>query len=396
MRPFVISRSGTIIKLPELQQTHPTMADSTTNSLENISTTLQTLTTSLDSTLSSLPSPSDSASINAPKNGISLLDVKNDLLLSYLHNLSLLALLRFKSIPFTDHSAIDELVKLRLLLERGVKPLEQKLKYQIDKVILAAATKDDEELDVPKTNSRGRLPDASDASDTDSEASEDESEQEAERRKSLLATTAPAPSDLAHRPNPSSLILANKSDKPAGASRSVDGIYKPPRIAATVMPELAQTKEKRDRAPTRNHALDDFVADELSVAPIAQPSIGSTIAAHGRVHKTARDRKEEAQRREFEENNLVRLPKMSKKDAREARKKNRGEQEAEFGGEDWRSFAGDLDRLTKSAEKSGKGEKVLERSRKRRGEEGDGGGVGERIGAHYQGRKNLVNKRRRV
>jgi U3 small nucleolar ribonucleoprotein protein LCP5 len=375
------------------------MADSTTDSPEDISTTLQTLATSLESTLTSLPSPSDSASISAPKNGISLLDVKNDLLLSYLHNLSLLALLRFKSVPFTDHSSIDELVKLRLLLERGVKPLEQKLKYQIDKVILAAATKDDEELSGPKTNTKGRSPDASDASsgsDTDSEASEDESEQEAERKRSLLAATAPAPSDLAHRPNPSSLIIAKKSDKPARASKSADGIYKPPRIAATIMPELAQTKEKRDRAPTRNHALDDFVADELSVAPIAQPSIGSTIAAHGRVHKTARDRKEEAQRREFEENNLMRLPKMSKKDAREARIKNRGEQEAAFGGEDWRSFAGDLDRLTKSAEKSGKGEKVLERSRKRRGEDGDGGGVGERIGAHYQGRKNLVNKKRRV
>ncbi|KAF8543548.1 Sas10/Utp3/C1D family-domain-containing protein [Trichophaea hybrida] len=362
---------------------------------------LTTLTESLTSTLTSLPSPASSASILPPKNGISLLDVKNDVLLSYLHNLVFLSLLRLKSGPIADHAVISDLVKLRLLLERGVKPLEQKLKYQIDKVVVAAAsaegaaTKNDDDTDSSGNDSED------DISGSDAEPEDGD---EAARKKTHLSAAAAesaTPSDLAHRPNPSSLLLARskKSTTTSSVAKESTGVYRPPRIAATSMPEVttsSSSRETKERAPVRNHALEDFISDSLSSAPVAVPSIGTTIVQHGRGHKTNRDRKVEMERQEFEEANLVRLPKMSKKEAQAARKQNRGARENAFGGEDWRSFAGDLDRLAKSAGKSGRGEKVLERSRKR-GSGGDGDeGEGRGIGKHYEGKKGLVNKRRRV
>src|SRR5690606_20375625 len=97
--------------------------------------------------------------------------------------------------------------------------------------------------------------------------------------------------------------------------------------------------------------LDEFVASELSGAPVALPSVGTTISEFGRSHKTARDRKEEEERRNYEENNFVRLPKPTKKER--AQKGKRGE--AGFGGEDLGSFAGDMDRISKGVERGNKG-----------------------------------------
>lgn len=135
--------------------------------------------------------------------------------------------------------------------------------------------------------------------------------------------------------------------------------------------------------------MEEFVAEELSSAPIAVPSIGTTITGSAGRHgyKTRRERQDELERQEFEEANLVRLPKPSKKGR--SRGAAAGGGRDAYGGEDWRSFAGDLDRLTRS---SGRGGGVLEKSRnnKRRNGDGDGDGGGAGIGKHYEG-----NKRRR-
>lgn len=372
---------------------------------DDLLTTLEALTASLSSTLTSLPLTTESDSIAPPKNGISLLDVKNDVLLSYLHNLVFLALMRLKSAPIAGHPAVDDLVKLRLLLERGVKPLEQKLKYQIDKVVVAAAAKADEEEAAIKAATKSSKRGATDSSgeDTEGEANDDEddisdiSDSEGSvqdgnaslRRALLAAATTSDPTDLAHRPNPSSLLLNPSKTAKSAHTDEGDGLYKPPRIAATSMPEVTTAaRERKERAAPRNFALEDFIGDELSVAPLPVPSVGTTIVQQGRAHKTSRDRKTELERQTFEESNLVRLPKISKKDAQAARKQTRGARENAFGGEDWRSFAGDLDKLTKSAGRSG----VLDKSRKRGGDEGEGRGIGK----HYEGRKGMAAKRRKV
>jgi U3 small nucleolar ribonucleoprotein protein LCP5 len=78
--------------------------------------------------------------------GISLLDLKNHLLTSYLHNLTNLLIVRIsqtngiplqtpeKAAGLSSSQIVQQLVWLRLVFER-VRPLESKLKYQIDKLL---------------------------------------------------------------------------------------------------------------------------------------------------------------------------------------------------------------------------------------------------------------------
>ena len=83
------------------------------------------------------------AGIEPPKNGLSLLDVKNELLLSYLQDLVFLILVKLrqsrhgaqktrtdsdKGISDMGDAVVNRLVQLRLYLEKGVRPLEDKLR----------------------------------------------------------------------------------------------------------------------------------------------------------------------------------------------------------------------------------------------------------------------------
>lgn len=72
--------------------------------------------------------------------GISLLSLKNHLLLSYLHNLVTVFSLKLnqKSLSSSEGSEIvNSLVKLRVVIEK-IAPLEGKLKYQIEKLVRKA------------------------------------------------------------------------------------------------------------------------------------------------------------------------------------------------------------------------------------------------------------------
>ncbi|RPA98068.1 hypothetical protein L873DRAFT_1828734 [Choiromyces venosus 120613-1] len=370
--------------------------------------TLTALTTSLTTTSTSLQS-SEFPTLTAPENGISLLDLKNELLLSYIHNVVFLVLVRLRSGTLSNGvgaDAVKELVKIRVLLERGVKPLEGKLKYQIDKVIAAAAAPVDavstaKEIEVKNGGGGG-----SDSSDEEDRIDHDDYGDYSHRQKLQPEATAPvstlARKELAFRPNPAALSKPSAPSLSTSTSTasSKDGIYRPPRISATSMPDTHKPSEKEKPLRRKSHMLDEFVADELSTAPSAEPSIGSTIIDSGRVVKSARDRREERERQEYEENNFVRLPKMSKKEASEL--KRRGGREANGlsgGGEDWSSFTGDIERLTKGVDGASKSAKLLERSRKRRGD-GDGGdedaGGSRVVGESFERRKERFAKRRKT
>jgi len=70
--------------------------------------------------------------------GISLLTVKNDLLLSYIHHLVIIQLIKVTGHNLADHApVISETIKSRVALEK-VRPLEGKLKYQIEKLLRKA------------------------------------------------------------------------------------------------------------------------------------------------------------------------------------------------------------------------------------------------------------------
>ncbi|KAG0125110.1 hypothetical protein HOY82DRAFT_493370 [Tuber indicum] len=371
--------------------------------------TLTTLTASLTTTSASLQS-AEFPTLTPPENGISLLGLKNELLLSYVHNIVFLVLVRLRSGTLSNGigaDAVKELVKIRVLLERGVKPLEGKLKYQIDKVIAAASSSmpagtapatTKEEIEV--RNGKGSGEDSS-GEDEDVTANNCDYYPLREKpRSDVAAASAPVSAltrkELAFRPNPAALVKPSAPALSSSTTNLSDGIYRPPRISATAMPEPNRSAEKGKPPRRKSHMLDEFVTEELSTAPTAEPSIGSTIIDSGRVVKTARDRREERERQEYEENNFVRLPKMGKKEVREL--KRRGGREVNgMGGEDWSGFTGDIERLTKEVDRAGKSARLLEKSRKRKGDgDNEEGGSSRVVGDSFERKKERLSKRRKT
>jgi U3 small nucleolar ribonucleoprotein protein LCP5 len=359
---------------------------------------LDSLTKSLTSTLEVAPKL---ANLELPKEGISLLDVKNELLLTYLQNLVFLILIKLRQAKNVasgdkteeqnlDDVVVSKLVELRLYLEKGARPLEDKLRFQIDKVLRAA---DDAERnakaaeEASKANGQGSGSESESNSEDDGEGDEDEHEEAVDGRKIA---------DLQHRPN-----LAG-FQRPAAATQTGDekdtsGVYRPPRIAPVVMP-TTERREKTKERPLKSATLDEFIADEMSTAPIAEHSIGTTIVNGGRKIKTASERRREEEVRNYEETNFVRLPKESKKGKAKRSKLEGRSARMSFGGEEWRELSGSVDRisrLTKGKSSGGGTKALLEKSRKRGIDTLDGPrGNGANMGERYQKRLKVLESGR--
>ncbi|KKY37692.1 putative sas10 utp3 c1d family protein [Diaporthe ampelina] len=360
-------------------------------------TTLPVLLDSLTQSLSSvLEATSKTPLIEAPKDGISLLDVKNELLLSYLQNLIFLILVKLRkskqSSPeddengrFDDGEVVKKLVELRLYLEKGVRPLEEKLRYQIEKVLRAA---DDAERNEKAAQAAAASGSDSESSDEDSEG-EDQSGEESVPAAHLTGLQA--------RPNLDSVARRPAADIARKHSKEKDAIYRPPKVAPTVMP-TTERREKRERGPIKSATMDEFVADELSTAPVAQPSIGTNISQFGRRLKTASERKEEDERRDYEERNFTRLPKESKKKLAQKAARDGRSGRMDYGGEEWRDLGMGVDRINRMTNKKegGRGTKaLLEKSRKRGRDTVDGPRGSGEAGESYQKRLKVLESGRR-
>jgi U3 small nucleolar ribonucleoprotein protein LCP5 len=290
---------------------------------------LETISTAMESTSSALPS-----SVPSTPNGLSLLDLKNNLLLSYIQNLALLTLSKLSTPNLTLKSSgsqdiIWNLIQDRVHIEKGVLPLETKIGYQIRKLLRSA-----EESTTPNTTV-------------------DES--------------------LRFKPNPSALI----SDTPD--VKDPDAVYKPPHISSTTIPVT------RSDAPRRNKVLDEFISSsDLNAAPTPLPSIGTNVDGIGarNIFKTSRN----ADVEKYEEENFIRLPANVGKEKRKGRKE-RGGMEG-LGGEDWSG----LDRIGAGKWDFGKKEGRVEKSRKRGLEDGVGGGESV-TGREFEKRKKTLQDR---
>ncbi|EMR09386.1 hypothetical protein PNEG_02333 [Pneumocystis murina B123] len=221
--------------------------------------------------------------------GISLLSLKLHLFLSYLHNLALLILVKVHGESISEGKyafIVERLVELRVILEKGIQPIEAKLKYQIDKIF-------------------GNL--------YKHEFSE----------KHKIENTE---NGLLYKPNPMDLLPVDSTSDRSDLVKK--GIYHPPRISSALPSESVE-----QRLPL-NHTLRDFIASEISSAPVPGPSIGSNIVFYGkRLHAASADEQRDLQqKRKYEEENFVRLP--SKKYKRKGQNV--------FGGEDWRILDNEL------------------------------------------------------
>jgi U3 small nucleolar ribonucleoprotein protein LCP5 len=363
--------------------TAPARAQSLSTLLDNLKSCLTSASSSLPATRKGAPSD---VSIEPPQDGISLLDTKSEILLSYLHNLVFLIILQLRNTSSKQVSkdpedvadapireeAVKKLVELRVFLDRGVRPLEGRLKYQVDKVVKAA--EDAERTERPGRSRKSKKASKADqgggqaSSDEDASGSDEDSDEEDEDM-----------DEMAYRPNVAAFSKSKPEEKKSQATSATqapsDGIYRPPKIMPTSLPST-ERREREDRRPRRSNVIDEFVNAEMSSAPMAEPSIGSTIIAGGRQTKSKKDREHEADRTRYEETNFVRLPKETKKE----KAKRGGRRDATFGGDEWKGLTEGADRIERLTRRGKSGGAALEKSRKRKNDDGqrsDGVGMGE-------------------
>ncbi|KAK0391409.1 hypothetical protein NLU13_0909 [Sarocladium strictum] len=369
--------------------------------------TLTTLPALLESLTQSLSSAHEMTpkltNIGPPKDGLSLLDVKNELLLSYLQNLVFLILLKIRNAKKgADADATGEeddddlfetvrekLVELRLFLEKGARPLEAKLQYSITQFLKATEHHQQQEK-----LAASKRKEASDDEDEDDDDDDEESEEEGTSRRRGRVTAAPGLKNLQED------VKAAREKDSRGADGKT-GVYQPPKRERKLMDAPNPDERRRDRRGGKSATMDEYVATELSAAPLAEPSIGTTIVQGGRRMKSASERKDEDERREYEETNFVRLPAMSKKEKKQKAKREGRSDKMEFGGEEWRGLGEGVDRIDRLTRRrdGGKGGGVralLDKSRKRGPETTDGPrGSGMEMGERFHKRAKMLETGRR-
>ena len=232
-----------------------------------------------------------------PEGGVQLLQVKLQLMLSYATNIAFYLLLKAQGRAVREHPVIDALLKHRVLLER-IRPLEQKQSYCLGKLLQVAAA-------------------AGDGAG-------------AEGAKAKLG-------DLAERPNPDALLTKGGGARAAADDDDEDdddddaeeggGVYRPPKMAAVPYddePGGSKRERQRERALARasSSRLVRELREELSDAPrrIHADDFGGSVDADSAA--VARLRKDEAERRKYEEDNFKRTV-LTKEEKRQQRRREK-------------------------------------------------------------------------
>ncbi|KAK9456133.1 hypothetical protein V1511DRAFT_496641 [Dipodascopsis uninucleata] len=287
--------------------------------------------------------------------GISLLNAKAEIMASYLGDMTLRMLSATSAlaarkeqerqveggekdeVPPIEIEREDDIRKLiivnRVFLERGIKPLEKKIDYQIHKLIRAGNTVLEKKTKISKSKSSKNTSDTDDSNDEqdDSDSGEDEE------------------IPLSFKPRPNMLVSVEKESNEAKTENSKSK-YIPPKINPTKLPSTntmngpTDSKVKTTRRK-RNQALEEYIEQTTSMIPEAAPSVGSNVLQHGRGGtRTAKEQVKEDRVRNYEESNFIRLQEMGKK-----QKKRRARDE--FMGENWDFGIGDYG-STKKKKKS--------------------------------------------
>lgn len=200
--------------------------------------------------------------------GLSFLEMKYQMLLSYLINLTYIVLRKCSGEKIESDPSIDRLIEIRTVLEK-IRPLDSKLKYQIDKLVKTAVVGATSEDDPQSYHANpGNL--VSKIEDS-GESSEESVDGDSKKEKSKKSTN----------------------------------IYVPPKLAAAHYDESMSRaeSEKKNKERSRKQFLNSSVMrelrDEYSEAPIE-------VTSGNNVKQSVS--KYEQEKAEYEENYLTRLP----------------------------------------------------------------------------------------
>ncbi|TPX46210.1 hypothetical protein SeLEV6574_g03342 [Synchytrium endobioticum] len=212
--------------------------------------------------------------------GVSLLQVKVHSYLSYLSHLVLYMLLKANGAKIEGHATIDSLIELRTVLEK-IKPIELKLKYQIDKLVKAAITADEgaQSIGNGATSSKD---------DNDTEAID----------------------PLMYRPNPAALVDDTTDTHDNHDPPSKDPKYKPPRVAPMPYIDTPPSTNKAYKLSQRakEHAAKSRIIRDLRSQFDDRPEEASTEGTgYARKDTMTEWDHEWNEREKFEEDHFVRL-----------------------------------------------------------------------------------------
>ncbi|KAK7595086.1 hypothetical protein V9T40_001519 [Parthenolecanium corni] len=247
--------------------------------------------------------------------GLSLLDIKCDTMISYLLNVSYLILKKCNGHSINDDETRERLVNARVILEK-IKPLEDKLKYQIDKYVKASMTGQVDVAD--KSRYRANLKDL-DSDVSDGEESNEGPDEETKESKETKKT----------------------------------GIYKIPKLAAVPYDHVSkEEKQKQLLEAAKKRALNSTVMQELKESYSEQPL---EITNTNTLRNTLTNFRKEKER--YEETYFTRLPVTKKEKHRDKLMStltmgNFGSEATRF--EDLSALSGRLPSSTKKRKKSGK------------------------------------------
>ena len=217
---------------------------------------------------------------------IDYLEVKYQMLSAYCLNLCFYLAMRCEGRSVKDHPVMRQLLELRYVMEKLV-PIDGKLKHQIDRLVNAANTKDDDSPAIGLRPNPGAFMDDDDEDYSDVVKSEDDQSND---------------SDESDHPR-------NKMSKKKNTAPQNE-IYRPPKIAAApyTLEESREEKEARKmqhkRNKLKNSAIYESLQEEFGTAPEQSSSTG--IEGMGTADAKALQ-KEIDERNKFEEERMIRL-----------------------------------------------------------------------------------------
>ncbi|XP_075685031.1 neuroguidin isoform X2 [Rhinoderma darwinii] len=211
--------------------------------------------------------------------GLSFLELKDQLLLLYMQDLSHIIMEKASGRSLKENPGIMRLVEIRTVLEK-MRPIDQKLKYQIDKLVRAAVTGSLAENDPLrfKPNPQNLMSKLEESDKEGSESNEDESGVEKKSQ--------------------------NKARK-----------YVPPRLAPVHFDDTEAEKELRILQRAKKRALSSSVIRELKEQYTDAPE----EIREGRAYHMMHHDKEDQHRTSYEESMMVRLNMTRKEKARKKR-----------------------------------------------------------------------------
>ena len=319
--------------------------NATSEAIDKLESTFQ------HSSKSSVDGSGDIASyLNVDENvKVSLLSLKNGSMLSYLS--ALFSIIESKADPEskdpTGNKGRESSIENRIVLERGIKPLEKKLGYQLDKLVRSYTRAEKEYKDAEKraTAQNSNANKVRSDEDEDDDASSSDDEDEMSYRPNMLSAKK---STAKKSSRPSELSEAEENDEEKEEEQENDGIYRPPKINAMLPPQTSthfedkfSVKDHKDRSNlSKMQAMEEYIKDQ-SEQPDWGTSIGADILDHGRGGiKSSRDTEKERRVTTFEEENFTRVNHMgmNKTERKKQKQRQRIAKANVIGGEDFGIF----------------------------------------------------------